>query len=127
MRIALAIVASSALLCSVVWAADTRAAGPGPKPNKISEKMASMVIQPSVVRSAKMKDRAMLQADKMEQGQAVAEPGLKKVGVDKKPVKMNKIDDRSNKMMLKAPVARKMKAEIPQYADRIQAMQLGVK
>lgn len=53
MKIALAIVASSVLLCAAVWAADKRPAGLGPKPNKISEKMASMVIQPSVVRSAR--------------------------------------------------------------------------
>jgi hypothetical protein len=89
--------------------------------------MASMVIQPSLVRSSKMKDRAMLQADKMEQAQVVVPPSLKKVDIVKGTVKMNKIDDRSSKMMLKAPVARKMKDEGPQYADRIQSMQLGVK
>lgn len=74
-----------------------------------------------------MKDRAMLQAGKMEQAQVVASPGLKKVDIDKGTVKMNKIDNHSSKMMLKAPVARKMKDEGPQYADRIQSLQLGVK
>jgi hypothetical protein len=131
MRIALATFAGFVLLSSALWAADKEKLAPAaaPKVNKMSEKMAKMAVSSSLVRSAKMKDRAMLKSEQAAASQVVAPKSEKKtLNDDKTNVKMNKIDDKTSKLMLKRrPGPRRMSEDGPKYADKIQGSQLGVK
>jgi hypothetical protein len=129
MRIALATLASFAILCGTIWAADKAKAltGSNPKPNKISEKMAGSVVQSPVGRNMKMKDDASLRTKtSADQLQVLAPKDSKKTHVDKGPVKMNKISDKRSKLMLKAPSGNnKMKLSAgSKSSDKIQSLEV---